>query len=296
MSDRCADLPEIRCFFAQMMSQASQSPDHRYQKVFESVLREDFMPPGPWHIMVGMKYLQTPSADPLYLYQNILVALDVEKGINNGEPFLHALWIGACAPKAGEGVCHIGAGTGYYTAILSRLVSPNGFVHAFEVDRRLARAAQQNLSAYDNVTVDYADAVHASLPASDLIYVNAGVNAPPTHWLRAVRQHGRIIFPWRPAPRVGLALVLTRHESGFTVKPIMPAWFIPCVGISEDQKCLKPPTLQAAWSTRSAWLNVEKMPDETATAIYDQLWFSAAINPCENQSLENGDRRDLLQT
>jgi hypothetical protein len=43
-------------------------------------------------------YLETPSADPTYLYQNTLVALDPDKGINNGTPFFHAVWIGAVAP------------------------------------------------------------------------------------------------------------------------------------------------------------------------------------------------------
>uniref|UniRef100_UPI0036729C69 hypothetical protein n=1 Tax=Pectobacterium cacticida TaxID=69221 RepID=UPI0036729C69 len=52
------------------------------------------------------------------------MALDDAKGINNGEPFLHAMWIGKLALRPGEAVCHIGAGTGYYTAVLARLVSP----------------------------------------------------------------------------------------------------------------------------------------------------------------------------
>jgi protein-L-isoaspartate(D-aspartate) O-methyltransferase len=46
------------------------------------------------------------------------VALDAGKGINNGEPFLHASWIGAVSPKASDVISHVGAGTGYYTALL----------------------------------------------------------------------------------------------------------------------------------------------------------------------------------
>jgi hypothetical protein len=56
--------------------------------------------------MVAEKYLETPSADPAYLYQNTLVALNADKRINNGEPCLHAAWIGAVAPKPGETVAH----------------------------------------------------------------------------------------------------------------------------------------------------------------------------------------------
>ena len=99
-----------------------------------AVSGEAFLPPGPWHVCVGGRYFETPSADPAYLYQNILVALDAPRGINNGEPFLHAAWIGAVEPKAGETVCHIGSGMGYYTALLSMLVLPGGRVEAFEID------------------------------------------------------------------------------------------------------------------------------------------------------------------
>jgi len=52
--------------------------------------------------MVAERYLETPSADAAYFYQNNLVALDTDKGINNGEPFLHAGWIGAVAPQPGR--------------------------------------------------------------------------------------------------------------------------------------------------------------------------------------------------
>ena len=39
--------------------------------------------------------------------------------LNNGEPSLHATSMAAADPAASETVVHIGAGTGYYTAILA---------------------------------------------------------------------------------------------------------------------------------------------------------------------------------
>src|ERR1051325_661952 len=124
-ASRPASVAEIRAFYAKQMASASGSSDHRFEQIVKSVRREAFMPPGPWKVLVGDNYVQTPSADSRYLYQNNLIALDAEKGINNGEPFLHARWIGAVAPKACETVTHIGAGTGYYSAVLSMLVLPN---------------------------------------------------------------------------------------------------------------------------------------------------------------------------
>lgn len=271
-----ADIREIRSFFASMMTKASRSHDPRMKRAFEEVLREDFLPAGPWQVMVGNTYVETPSADPVYLYQNSLIALDAQKGINNGEPFMHASWIGTAAPQPGETICHVGAGTGYYTAILSRLVAP-GRVHAFEIDKTLARAAAANLAHLANVTLVNQDATRAQIPACDLIYVNAGVAAPPLSWLQALSATGRMIMPWRPSRWVGVALLLARRERGFVVKPIAPAWFIPCVGASGSDHCQKVPTNEQAWSTRSAWLRTDRSPDQSATAISEHVWFSTDV-------------------
>src|SRR5438105_12947813 len=132
------------------MASASGSSDPRIEQTFKSVRREDFMPPGPWKVLVGDNYVETLSADPRYVYQNNLIALDAEKGINNGEPFLHARWIGAVGPKAGETVTHIGAGTGYYSAVLSMLVLPKRALTPYEVGEDVSAQARRNLSRFEN--------------------------------------------------------------------------------------------------------------------------------------------------
>src|SRR5262249_62388229 len=105
---------ELRGFYARLMAAASKSSDPRIERIFELVPREAFLPPAPWKIMVGERYFETPSANPAYIYQNNLVALDAEKGINNGEPFLHAAWIAAVAPQPGYTERHSGASAGCY--------------------------------------------------------------------------------------------------------------------------------------------------------------------------------------
>jgi protein-L-isoaspartate(D-aspartate) O-methyltransferase len=266
---------ELRGFYARLMVAASKSSDPRFERIFELVPREAFLPPAPWKIMVGERYVETPSANPAYIYQNNLVALDAEKGINNGEPFLHAAWMGAVAPQPGEIVTHIGAGTGYYSAILSMLVLPGGRVYAIEIEDKLAVAARTNLAPFENVTVTTANAVLSRVEPSDLIYVNAGVVAPPAEWLRALRPGGRLLFPWRPSQTIALAALVTHSAAGFDVKPLMPAWFIPCIGASEPPEGSTPPDSNQAWRSRSIRLMSEQTPDETATAVYPDLWFSS---------------------
>ena len=270
-------IEDARKFYARLMAANAGSPDPRLEAVFAEVPREAFLGPGPWTIIAGNGKITTPSADPAHIYQNVLVALDNDKGINNGEPFLHAMWIGKLAPKPGEAVCHVGAGTGYYTAALAKLVSPGGTVTAFELDKNLAELARQNLETYGNVTVVHGDAVTSPLPPSDIIYVNAGVAAPPVGWLKALRAGGRMIFPWRPAERVPLAVMVTRTEKGFACDPFMRSWFIPCVGASVADPAAKIPTRDQAARSRSIWLTSDKLPDRTATAIFGEVWFSSRV-------------------
>jgi protein-L-isoaspartate(D-aspartate) O-methyltransferase len=273
-----ANLDELRAFHAKLMAAASKSDDPRLERVFELVPRHAFLPPGPWKIGFNKRYYETPSDDPAYVYRNNVVALDAEKGINNGEPFLHAAWIGATNPRPGDRICHIGAGSGFYTAILSVLASPGGSVEAFEVDAALSNAARQNLEPYEGVSVTHGDATAIELPPADLIYVNAGVLAPPRSWLQALRPGGRMIFPWSPADNVGLAMLVTRTGQGnFAAKPLMTAWFIPCVGgASTSDYFATAPDSRSARSVRSVWLTSERAPDETAVVRYKHVWFSSA--------------------
>ncbi|MDR6900348.1 methyltransferase domain-containing protein [Rhizobium miluonense] len=275
-ADSRASLDEIRDFHAKMMAAASNSSDERLEQAFRLVRREAFMGPGPWRIVVKGRHLETPSSDPAFLYQNVLVSLDKSKGINNGEPFLHAAFLGAVAPQPGETVIQIGTGTGYYTAILSTLVAPGGHIHAVEIDEALASRTRDNLASFENASVICADATELELPQADLIYVSAGVVAPPISWLQALRLGGRIIVPWQANDKVGLAVLITRAEQGFSARALMPAYFIPCIGASDPMQTTKTPSGGEARSIQSVWLTQDRAPDETAVAIYRDLWFSNA--------------------
>ncbi|WP_337268810.1 protein-L-isoaspartate O-methyltransferase family protein [Oryzifoliimicrobium ureilyticus] len=271
---RQADSDELRAFHAKLMALASNSSDGRLERIFELVPREAFVGPGPWQICLDGRYVQTPSADPTYIYQNVLVGIDPAKGINNGEPFLHASFIGAVAPKAGETVVHIGAGAGYYTAILSMLVLPKGEVHAFEFEPELAVRSRENLRPYEGITVHQGDATRLPLPPADVIYVNAGAVAPPASWLKALKPGGRLLFPWAPARGIGLAVLITRTAESFDAKALQPAYFISCQGASDMEICTRAPDAIEARSIARLWLRDEREPDETAVAVYKDLWLS----------------------
>jgi protein-L-isoaspartate(D-aspartate) O-methyltransferase len=192
-----ARLTASRAFYAKLVAAAGGPLRDRLEDAFATVRRENFLGAGPWlaRSIYEATYVQTPTDDPVHLYQNLLFALRDEKGINNGEPCLHGQLLGALNPDEGATVLHIGCGTGYYTAILAELVGPTGRVIGYEVDPELAARAVDNLAPWRNVEVRCVSGVAGGLPRCHAVYVNAGATRPAAAWLDALNDGGRLVFP-----------------------------------------------------------------------------------------------------
>jgi protein-L-isoaspartate O-methyltransferase len=127
--NRERELKIIRRAYAKQVTAAAGVGDPQVEAAFAAVAREDFLGPGPWHIVRwGGGYRATPDADPIYLYTDDVIGILPKRNLNNGQPSLDAALIAAAAPQPGEHVLHIGAGVGYYTAILAELVGVAGRV------------------------------------------------------------------------------------------------------------------------------------------------------------------------
>jgi protein-L-isoaspartate O-methyltransferase len=177
----------------------------------------------------------TEMGYPRHLYQDVLIGLVPERFINNGLPSLHARCLAACNPQNGDTVLHIGAGTGYYSAILAELVGAGGKVIAYEIETELAERARRNLSHLPNVQVIGASGCAAALPPADLIYVSASAPQPMPVWLDALKLGGRLIFPLTPNKGVGCMLLVTRlAEARYAAAAVSGAAFIPLVGGGND--------------------------------------------------------------
>ena len=293
--DRNLELLEAhRTFFAELMTAMVGVPDSRLTTAFASTPRERYLGPGPWKVFIGRGYTQTPTADPSLLYQDILVALDEDRGINNGQPSLHALCLAALKVKEGERVTHIGAGSGYYTAILAALVTASGAVSAYEVEESLAHRAAGNLAHLPQVTVLARSGTEGSIPDSDVIYVSAGASAPLDLWLDALRPSGRLMFPLTPdgaggMPGLGYMLLVTRvQEQRYDARFVCPAMFIPCLGGRDEETAKK---LAEAFrrggvsDVRSLWRHTK--PDETCWCSGNGWWLSAVENRSETAEMES---------
>ena len=191
------NLADLRRVYArQMLALASALADRQLEDAFAAVPRESFLGKGPWRIMTPWSpYATVPEQDPALLYQDVVVALDEERGINNGSPSLHAHWMHLVAPRRGERVAHIGAGAGYYAAILAELVGNEGRVTAVEYDAKRAQSARDNLKDRANVDVIAADGRRWPQQPTDIIYVNFATPRPADVWIDNLAVGGRLIFP-----------------------------------------------------------------------------------------------------
>jgi len=275
-----AHLVACREFYAKLVAAAGGPLRDRLEQAFSVVRRELFLGAGPWlaRSINDKTYVQTPTDDPIHLYQNLLFALIGEKGINNGEPCLHGQLLGALGPREGDTVVHIGCGTGYYTAILAQLVGPTGKVIGYEVNADLASRAGNNLAPWTNVEVRCASGVAGTLPKGDAIYVNAGATRPAAAWLDALNDDGRLVFPLSgtPASSAGVSLLVRRRQDAFSARTIGFCVFIPCEGAFDRNEARD---VTAAFHSGALWMSAslvrDNQRDHTAVLAGDGWWLSS---------------------
>ncbi|WBL79898.1 methyltransferase [Bradyrhizobium xenonodulans] len=294
MEDRSA---KYRAFYAQLICAAAKATDPRIEQAFRTVRREPFAGPGPWSISVGgHPYVVTPDDDAAFLYQNTLLALDPARGLNIGMPGAHAYWLSGCGVREGETVIQIGAGSGYYTAILAELTGPSGHVHAYEIDQRLAALARENLKDIPHVELKDRSGIASDLPGADVIYVCAGAAQPAAEWLEALRPRGRLMFPLAPEGMLGGMLMITRPDEGamWPAKFVGRAQFIGCAGLQDADAARR-----LADAFAKGWESVQSLrragaPDETCWFAGEGWWLSTAPAPVQTDPIRP--HADLTQT
>lgn len=206
--------------------------DGRIEQAFAVVPRERFCGSPPWRVS-GPFGWEAGQEDVASLYDDVLVAIDAGRGINNGQPSLHAACIDALKLEVGETVLHVGAGTGYYTGILALLVGPSGRVVAYEIEADIAEIARRNLADIPQVEVLAASGAADGLPNADAIYASAAATHPLRAWLDALKPGGRLLFPLQAERSTGATLLVRRPlvtSDGWPAKVLSGAVFIGLVG------------------------------------------------------------------
>jgi len=244
---------------------------------FATVPREKFAGPPPWTIISSEGHYHGKSDDPADLYQDVLIALSAAKGLNNGQPSLHAFCLKALAPQRGERAIHVGAGTGYYTAIMAKLVGQTGQVDAYEIEPELAHRAQTNLAGLSQVQTHGRSGAEAPVPDCDVLYVSAACAEPLGIWLDALCLGGRLLFPMESEGSAGRMLLVTKQEEQtYLARFLCAVQFVACIGAQDLNAASE---LDAAFK-RGNWESVttlrrDEPPDESCWCAGKGWWLSA---------------------
>lgn len=226
---------DIRRIYADLVCAVAGVKDPRIVEAFATVQRERYLGPGPWSISVFRHYVETPSDDPAYLYQNYLFAIDADRGLNNGDPSFLARMINLLELQAGDRVVHVGTGVGYYTAIMAELVAKEDRVEGLEIDPVLAERSKKNLSHYQKVEVSAASGAVLKAVDVDALFINAGATHPLSNWLDALAPGGRLVLPLTPQEGGGVVMRIKREIDGYTASFVSNVWIFDCVGARDPR-------------------------------------------------------------
>ncbi len=244
-----ADAAAVRRWYAEdLRLRAPVRSNVAIVEAFAAVPRERFLGPPPWRLLSDRRpdhVFVTPDDDVRWIYHDVLVTIDQARGLNNGSPSLWAASFDHLDLRPGERVLQIGAGTGYYAAVLAEIVGPDGRVVAVEYDEALATRARDSLTPWRHVAVVHGDGRAYDPGEVDAVIVFAGSTHPAPRWLDRLAPGGRLLMPLTANNRWGFLLRATRGrdpDAGAIVLPqarraerfdavsIGPIGIFPCVG------------------------------------------------------------------
>lgn len=191
------DLELRRQFFAEEIAAVSNLKTPRLIEALASLPREKFLRPGPWLVRAEADFggaRTTADSEVQHVYHNYSIAIDAARQLFNGAPGIVAASIDALSLAPGDRVLHVGAGLGYYSGLMARVVGEPGRVVAVEVDAALASEARANLAAVPWVDVRLGDATGLAGESFDAILVSAGVTHPQRTWIDALALGGRMVL------------------------------------------------------------------------------------------------------
>ena len=174
------------------------------------------------------RHLFVPDAVRHRAYENS--ALPIGAGQTISQPFTQARYLETLHLQGGERVLEIGTGSGYQTALLSRLVA-----QVFTVERvqALAERAQRALREAEarNVSVLLGDGTlgWAGYAPYNAILVTAGGPSVPSPLVEQLAPGGRLLIPVGERGQQTLTLV-ERTADGVRTTALGDALFVPLLG------------------------------------------------------------------
>lgn len=162
-------------------------------------------------------------------------SLPIGEGQTIHQPYLVALMTSLLDLDAGAKVLEIGTGSGYHTAVLSRLARQ---VFTIEINPDLARRAKETLDGLGlrNVHLKIADGYQGwpSEAPFDAIIVTTAPPFIPQPLIDQLRVGGKMVVP--EGRTIQNLIVLTKTEDGYEKRAIVPVRLPPMSGEVQQGK------------------------------------------------------------
>jgi protein-L-isoaspartate(D-aspartate) O-methyltransferase len=158
-------------------------------------------------------------------------ALPIGNGQTISQPSIHARYLELLKLKGTEKVLEIGTGSGYQTALLSKLAS-----QVFSIERIAplldkAREVLQEMKGANNISFMLGDGTLGwrQYGPYDAILVGAGAPEVPAAYTEQLADGGRLLIPLGDREEQVLYLI-TKKGSELTEQQVAPVRFVPLVG------------------------------------------------------------------
>jgi len=158
-------------------------------------------------------------------------SLPIGAGQTMTQPYVVAYLLNQLRLKGHEKILEIGMGSGYLTALLSRLADR---VFAIEKYRSLAIMARKRLEQQgcNNVVVKIFDGSYGWSDEApfDAIVVSAAASSPPEPLLAQLAPGGMMLLPLVEAEGQQLYKITSDGEGNYSRQPLIPCNFVKLVG------------------------------------------------------------------
>jgi protein-L-isoaspartate(D-aspartate) O-methyltransferase len=183
------------------------------------------------------RHLFLPEVDLDYVYRDTSIPTKLQAGeiiSSSSQPAIMAIMLEQLAPRPGQRVLEVGAGTGYNAALLAEVVGEHGQVTAVDLDADTVHRARSALSStgYARVRVEQTDGMAGfdECAPYDRIIATVGMGDIPLAWWSQLKRGGRLVLPLSMRG-VMRAVGFRKDAAGRLVgTSIKPAGFMPFRG------------------------------------------------------------------